>query len=811
MQIGGVIRMSSFVDALKEKMLLGDGAMGTMLVQNGLPSGESPEVWMLENPKKVQSIHQAYLAAGSQVVQTNTFGANRLKLQEYQAEHLVKEINITAAKLVREVVGNKAFVAGIVGPTGQFPAPLGEIPWLELVEIFREQVEALAQGGVDFIFLETFSDLGEIRAALYAAKEYTNLPVACSLTYSKGRTLTGTTPLVAAIVLEAMGADLIGANCSSGPEELLEIMEAYQQSTSLPLLVEPNAGIPELIDGQTVFRATPDFMVSYVEPFHKLGVNLLGACCGSTPEHILAMNEAIKTLENPAPLRNTLAIEDRLVTRLASRSKAITIGSGEPFRLIGERINPTARKAIAQAYRDNNYETILQEGLSQVEDGADLLDVNTGVAGLQENLLLPQAVHKLQMALDIPLVLDCTDPQALERGLQEYQGKALINSVNGDNRSLESILPLAKKYGAAVLGLTLNEHGIPSKAEERLTIARQIVEKAEEYGIPRSDIVIDCLVLTAATDPATAMETVRAIQLVKQELGVPTTLGLSNVSHGLPQRSWINATFLALTGGAGLDSAIANPQDNRIKETLLSVALLTGRDPGARNYLAQAAKIKPTLDTAKSSEKATLKNLSSCILNGQAETVTQLVSKLIDSHEPLTIIDQGIIPALVEIGDLFAAGKAYLPQLMLAGDAAKAAFEVLKEKLPSDSLVNKGTVVIGTVQGDVHDIGKNIVSALLENHGFRVIDLGKNVQTSDFIDTAKNEQADVIALSALMTTTAPGMAQVIQAVQEAGLKSKVIVGGAVVTADFAKEIGADGYGKDAVEAVKVVQNWLEER
>lgn len=802
--------MSHFIDTLKEKILLGDGAMGTMLVQNGLPAGESPEVWMLKNPEKVQSIHQAYLSAGSQVVQTNTFGANRLKLQEYQAEHLVKEINITAAKLVREAVGTKSFVAGIVGPTGQFPAPLGAIPWLDLVEVFREQVEALAQGGVDFIFLETFSDLGEVRAALYAAKEYTDLPVACSLTYSKGRTLTGTTPLVAAIVLEAMGADLIGANCGSGPEELLEIMEAYHHSTTLPLLVEPNAGIPELIDGQTVFRATPQHLASYVKAFQDLGINLLGACCGSTPEHIQTMGKALNALSNPAPIPNTRATGDKLITRLASRSKSITIGSGEPIRLIGERINPTARKIIAQAYRDDNYEAILQEGINQVEDGADLLDVNTGVAGLQESLLLPQAVHKLQMALDIPLVLDCTDPLALERGLQEYQGKALINSVNGEAKSLASILPLAKKYGAAVLGLTLNEKGIPEKAADRLAIARYIVHKAEEYGIPRSDIIIDCLVLTAATSPTAALETVRAIKMVKEELGVATTLGLSNVSHGLPQRSWLNATFLALAGGAGLDSAITNPQDNRIKETILSAALLTGRDPGARNYLAQAGKIAPPLDTVKSKEGATLATLNSCILNGQAEAVVQLLTKLLESHEPMTIINQGIIPALEEIGQRFTNGTAYLPQLMLTGDAAKAAFEALKDKLPSDAIANIGTVVIGTVQGDIHDIGKNIVSALLENHGLRVVDLGKNVLAEDFVRAAQKEEAEVIALSALMTTTAPGMAQVIKAVQQANLKCKVIVGGAVVTADFAKQIGADGYGKDAVAAVKLVQKWLRE-
>lgn len=798
--------MSQFLDVVNKQTLLGDGAMGTMLVTSGLPSGESPEVWMLSNPERVQAIHRAYLAAGSQVVQTNTFGATRLKLQEYQAAHLVEEINVTAARLVREVVGAEAFVAGIVGPTGQFPAPLGEISWLELVDVFREQVTSLAQGGVDFLFLETFSDLGEIRAALYAAKQYTSLPVACSLTYSKGRTLTGTTPEVAAIVLTAMGADLLGANCSTGPEELLEVMKSYRASTNLPLLVEPNAGVPELIEGQTVFRATPEYLAEFVKPFREAGVNLIGACCGSTPAHIQAMKEALQLLPDLTPA-STL---HKFTTRLTSRSKAVSLGTAQSPLIIGERINPTARKAIAQAYRDNNYDLIIQEGITQVEAGAHLLDVNTGVAGLAESLLLPQAVQKLQMSLDIPLVLDCTNPEALERGLQEYQGKALINSVNGEVKSLEAILPLAKKYGAAILGLTLNEKGIPEKAEERLEIASYIVQRAKEYGIPAEDIVIDCLVLTAATSPAAAMETIRAITLVKQELGVATTLGLSNVSHGLPQRSWLNATFLALALGAGLDSAIASPLDSRIKETFLAAALLTGRDPGARKYIAAAGKTVPTSEPFSNEQIGTLEHLQSCIFNGQQDVVTRLLEQLLLTHDTMAVINEGVIPPLEKIGDLFAKGEAFLPQLMLAGDAARAAFEYIKKKMPTGTIADKGTIIIGTVQGDIHDIGKNIVSALLENHGFRVIDLGKNVTATDFVYTAKQEKAQVIALSALMTTTAPGMAQVISEVHRAGLAVKVLVGGAVVTPDYAKQIGADGYGKDAVEAVKVVQAWLQE-
>lgn len=833
--------MSNFLSALHNKIMLGDGALGTMLVKEGLPPGENPELWMLSHPEKVQSITKAYLNAGSEVLQTNTFGANRLKLQEYNAQGRVKEINLTAARLVREVAGNKAFVAGIIGPTGYFPAPLSEYSWAELVDVFREQAEALQAGGVDFLFLETFSDLGEARAALFAAKNYTTLPVACSLTYTNGRTLTGTDPETAAVVLEAMGADLIGANCSTGPQELLPIMEAYQKATRLPLLVEPNAGLPELINGQTVYRETPAMMAEFVHPFLRLGVRLMGACCGSTPAHLQAMGEKVHTFRENTATSNetttatvttsaTATVTDHavkqscpLTTRLASRTRVITLGSGEFPRLIGERINPTARKAIAQAFRESKWELILQEGYEQVEKGAQLLDLNVGVPGLDQGELLRQGVRQLQMALDTPLVLDCTNPAALEKGLQEYQGKALINSVNGEEESLAAILPLAKKYGAAVLGLTLDENGIPEKAEERYKIAEKIVSRAKAYGIPPENILIDCLVLTAAANPALSLETIKAIALVKERLGVPCVLGLSNVSHGLPQRSWLNNAFLALALGAGLDAAIANPHDARIGETLAAGALLTGRDPSAVNYLQATGKalaLSSALtsetgnnagNTAAKEKALSLTTLHEYILQGLKEPIIPLLEKLLaeTNLEPLTIINDGIIPPLEKIGELYAQGKVFLPQLMLAGDAVKTAFSYLQTHFPASTGESKGTVVIGTVKGDVHDIGKNIVKALLENHGYKVIDLGKNVPAEAFIEAAQKEKAQLVGLSALMTTTMVEMEKIIAEIKNAKLPVQVIVGGAVVTAEYARQIGADGYGKDAVEAVKVVRTLLQ--
>jgi 5-methyltetrahydrofolate--homocysteine methyltransferase len=824
--------LSKFLAALQNKILLGDGALGTMLVKEGLPAGENPELWMLSHPEKVQNITCAYLAAGSDVLQTNTFGANRLKLQEYHAENQVWDINLTAARLVRAIAGDKAFVAGIIGPTGYFPAPLSDYNWSELVEVFREQAEALQEGGVDFLFLETFSDLGEARAALFAAKNYTNLPVACSLTYTNGRTLTGTDPATAAVVLEAMGADLIGANCSTGPQELLPIMEAYRKATGLPLLVEPNAGLPELIDGQTIYRETPAQMAQYVKPFLRLGVRLMGACCGSTPAHLQAMRAEVDSFDEEVVPRPAGAG----VTRLASRTHVVTLGPGVLPRLIGERINPTARKVIAEAYREQKWDTIVQEGLTQIEKGAELLDLNVGVPGLDEGELLAQGVRHLQMALDVPLVLDCTDPVALEKGLQEYQGKALINSVNGEDKSLDTILPLAKKYGAAVIGLTLDENGIPDNAADRFMIAKKIYKRAMELGIPKEDLLIDCLVLTAAAQPETAMETIGAIKLVKKQLGLTCVLGLSNVSHGLPQRSWLNNTFLALTLGAGLDAAIANPHDPRISETLASGALLTNRDPGAAHYLKVTGKAPlstpaaagssasagvtspspafPAFSTTPAADSSNtpvtgIAALQNYILQGQKEPIIPLLEELFaqPGTDPLTVVNEGLIPPLEKLGDLFGKGEVFLPQLLLAGEAAKTAFSYLQTHFPATT-GQKGTIVLGTVKGDVHDIGKNIVKALLENHGYRVVDLGKNVPAEAFIAAAKQEAAQIIGLSALMTTTMVEMEKIIAAIKKEQLPVFTMVGGAVVTADYAKQIGADAYGKDAVKAVKIVQSLL---
>jgi 5-methyltetrahydrofolate--homocysteine methyltransferase len=577
--------------------------------------------------------------------------------------------------------------------------------------------------------------------------------------------------------------------------------------------------MPELVDGITVYRETPDIMASFVEPFAKLGVRLLGACCGSTPEHIRAMAEKLADLP-PSLFQENRVLEAKrqFPTRLASRTKSVSLGMGELPRLIGERINPTARKVISQAFRDGKWDLILQEGYDQAEKGANILDLNVGVPGLDEGELLVNGIRQIQMSLDIPLVLDCTNPEALEKGLREYQGKALINSVNGEEKSLKAILPLAKQYGAAVLGLTLDENGIPERTEDRLKIAEKIVNRALEAGLAKEDVFIDCLALTAATNPALTMETIRAIGLVKKHLGVSCILGLSNVSHGLPQRSWLNNTFLALAVGAGLDAAIANPHDERIGETLAAGALLTGRDPGANNYLRAAGKapvlttlsntISPATGDPAQGGSVSPASLHDYIIQGQKEPLISLLDKLLENEAPLKIINEGIVPPLEKIGDLFAKGDVFLPQLMLAGDAVKTAFTYLKEHFPASDISSKETIILGTVKGDIHDIGKNIVKALLESHGYKVIDLGKNVPAQDFISCAKKENARIIGLSALMTTTMVEMNGIIKEIREENLPVKIMVGGAVVTEDYAQKIGADGYGKDAVEAVRLVRSLL---
>ncbi len=858
--------MQGIMEVFKQQFLISDGAMGTMLQTKGLPAGESPEVWMLTHPETILEISEAYAKAGARIIESNTFGANRLKLAEFGHQDSVGSINMTAVKLARQAAGDHGYVAGIIGPSGQFPAPIGALSFDELVEIFAQQAQALSLAGADIIYLQTFSDLGEARAAYLGARKVTNIPIAVSLTYDENqRTLTGTDPETAAAVFTALGADMLGANCSTGPAEMLEVIDRYRKCCKLPLLAEANAGIPVLADGRSHFPLTPQVMASYVPMFLESGVRYLGGCCGTTPQHIKEIAEAAKAWDG-----QVISGRQDLPASLASRSRTIYLGGNYPPRLIGERINPTARKVLAQALVAGDYSLLVREGADQLKVGADLLDVNTGLAGGDEVTNLTQVVLGLQQSLDCPLVIDTVNPQALEKALIHYHGKALINSVNGEAASLDTVLPLAKQYGAAVLGLTLDEKGIPDKAEDRLAIAERILDRALEEGIAKENVFIDCLVLAAATDPKLAAETLKAITLVKEKLGLVTALGLSNISHGMPKRPWLNHAFLAQALAAGLDAVIANPLDAGIRQTLAAGAFLTGRDPHGNRYIEQtkkedvlAASAAPAPAAAPSSpanpaissgpsgsaggaeatasaaasnsaapasdsgpqpnqkaEEETgsgtkspfsqhMLDLQQAIIINDQQRIRELIKPLTAEKNFIELVDQSIIPALEQAGDTYARGITFLPQLLLTADGAAFAFDYLKAAMPASAPKELETVVLGAVAGDIHDIGKNIVKALLSSYGYNIIDLGKSVPVQEFVRAAKEHNAQILGLSALMTTTMTEMEPVIRAIRAEGLDTKILVGGAVLTEEYAASIKADAYVKDGAEAHGIIRRLLD--
>ncbi|MDI6871509.1 MAG: homocysteine S-methyltransferase family protein [Bacillota bacterium] len=817
----GPARLGVFLD--RGPVLL-DGAMGTQLIAAGLRPGECPETWNTARPEAVRRIHQAYLEAGARVVTTNTFGANRRKLSAFGLGRAVAELNQAGVRLAREAVaaaGGNALVAGDVGPTGEFVEPFGPLSFAETYDVYREQIEALAAGGVDFIFLETFSDLGEARAAVLAARD-AGIPVACTFTFdAHGRTLLGADPETVAVVLEGLGAIFLGANCSLGPRELVPLIRRMAAVARVPVAVQPNAGLPRLEAGRAVYPQGPEEFGRAGEELLAAGATLVGGCCGTTPDHIRALRRAVEAAGKGGAPR--VAGGSRR-TLLAGPGGVVAIGPEELPVVIGERLNPTARKRLAEAVRAREFGVYRDEAKAQVAAGAKVLDLNVGVPGVDEAAAMRAAVAAVEAAVPVPLSIDSANAQALAAGLEIFHGRALLNSVNGKEEVLAEVLPLARRYGAAVLGLTLDERGIPPRAEERLAIARRIVAAAEAAGLRREELLIDCLVLAAGAQQAEVAETLRAVRLIREELGVGTVLGVSNVSHGLPGRSLLNATFLAMALGAGLDAAIVNPLDARVWETLQAGAVLVNRDRHARVYLATQPKEErrpQAADTAGSlpapaaarmpepppaAEGDSVAALYRAIVEGEAEKTPNLVAKALAGSDPLEIVDRAVVPALEEVGRRYEAGEYFLPQLMLSADAARAAFAELKPHLARGGApAGRGTVVLATVEGDIHDIGKNIVAVMLENHGFRVVDLGRDVPAARVVEAARAERAGLVGLSALMTTTMVGMGRVIEALQAAGLPAKVMVGGAVVTEEFARQIGADGYGRDAVAAVRLAQ------
>ncbi len=798
--------------------LLLDGAMGTMLQEAGaLPAGACPELLNLERPEAVAAVHRAYAQAGSMAVTTNTFGGNRVKLAAFGLEGKADEVNAAAVRLARQAVGKHVLVAGDMGPTGRFIAPLGDLPFGEAVEIFRRQAAALAEAGADLIVCETFSDLRELKAAVMGARSACSLPVIATMTFEpSGATLLGVSPEAAAVTLEAAGATAVGTNCGMGPEGIVAVLRRMAAFTSLPLVYQPNAGMPRLAGGRTVFPGTPGEVASPAEELLALGVGVLGGCCGTTPAHLSALAERLRGRSfAPRPLPDPGAV------RLASRSGVLFLGGRSPLRVIGERLNPTGRKALAAAVRAGDFSPYREGARAQAKAGADLLDVNVGVPGIDEPSAMALAVAAVQEGSALPLVIDSARPEALEAGLQAAEGKVLLNSVTGERESLELVLPLAARYGAAVLGLTLDNSGIPPRAEDRLAIAGRIRDAARRAGLPDSDLVIDGLTLSAGAEQENVAETLRVVALVREKLGLATSLGVSNVSFGLPAREPVNAAFLAMAAGHGLSAAIVNPHSAPVMETVGASRVILAQDPGSRAWIAGHPATQPSPGGAVApspprplSPSSPSDALRLAVIDGDDVKAGELARLLLSQGTPpLELGEKVLIPAMGEVGKRFARNIYFLPQVVASARAMKAAFAPVREAMAGLDLPVRGRVLMATVEGDIHDIGKNMVTTLLENHGFSVTDLGKNVPALAIAEAVAKAEApiDAVGLSALMTTTMGKMREAVALLKGRHPGLPVAVGGAAVTEEFAREIGADGWSADATAAVALFLRLIPER
>ncbi len=798
-----------FLKTINERVLVLDGAMGTMLQERGLKPGQSPEELNLTMPEVVAAVHKEYIDAGADIIVTNTFGGSREKLAHYGLEGRLHEINAAAVAIARKVAGDKVYVAASIGPTGRFVEPVGDLCFDSMATIFREQATALVEAGADIITLETFLDIKEIRAAIIAIREVsTNIPVIAMLTFdNNGRSVLGTSPEAAAITLEAVGADVVGSNCGLGVDGIYDILVAMRRVTVLPLISQANAGLPQLKEGKTLFPGTPAEMVAYHDRMLALGVRIIGGCCGTTPTHIAAMKKGLEGLNPPF----TKPVDKTGITFLSSRSGYVALGEGCRTAIIGERINPTGKKGFAAELREGKIAYIRKEAVEQVAAGATLLDINVGSPGIDEAAAMERAVFCVTGAVQVPLVLDSSSPEALERGLKSADGKVLVNSVSGEEKSLARVLPLVKKYGAAVIGLALDETGIPPSAEERLTVAEKIKSGVEAAGISPANLLIDSLTLTVSAEQKLALESLRTIRLVKERLGLNTVLGVSNISFGLPARPLISSAFFTMAMGAGLDAAIINPKEAPMMAAFRSSMVLFGKDSNAADYIEAYRGVAGVAHPAEPpvATDDIRGRLTTAVISGDAEGVTALVEyALNEGLTSMQVSNEGLLPGLEEVGRRFEKNLFFLPQVMRSAETMQRAFSRLKAELHGSGLVSAGKIMMATVEGDIHDIGKNIVCTLLENHGFEVIDLGKNVTAGKIVAEAKRLKVDAVGLSALMTTTMAEMENVLGKLKTAGVKTFTMVGGAVVTQEYADSIGADLYAKDAMEAVTKVKALL---
>lgn len=787
-------------DLLNKKRLYIDGGMGTLLQKRGLSAGELPELWNLTHADDITDIHLSYLKAGSNIITTNTFGANSIKFSNLK-EIIPAAIN-NAKRAIELFDGNKeeCFIAFDVGPLGRMLEPLGDMPFQKAVEIFSESIRMGAESGADLIIIETMTDSYETKAALLAAKESCDLPVFVTNAYDEtGKLLTGASPKAMIALLEGLGADAIGINCSLGPHQMKGIAEEYLKYSSLPVIVSPNAGMPRTENGKTVFDVDAEEFSLVMREIAEMGAAVLGGCCGTTPDYIKATVEKTKNLPfSPAQNKN--------LTLVSSYTHAVEIGN-DPI-LIGERINPTGKKRFKEALREGDINYIVNEGIAQQEKGVHILDVNVGLPEIDEDEMLVKSVKELQSVLDLPLQLDTAKKSSMEKAMRIYNGKPLVNSVNGKQEVMDEILPLVKKYGGVVIALTIDETGIPETAEGRKAIAEKILKECEKYGIDKKDIIVDPLAMAVSSDDNSAKITLDSVKLIKNELGLKTSLGVSNVSFGLPSRETLNAYFLSLAFMNGLDCAIINPFSDAMMGSYRTYMALMGKDKSCAEYIdffkdfaPVQAKSASTVKTEDTDENPLIR----AIVKGLKEPSFTEAQKALQSAEPLEIINTQIVPALDKVGKLFEEKKMYLPQLLMSAEAASRAFDAVKSVMKDSGLKESKKIILATVKGDIHDIGKNIVKTLLENYGFTVIDLGKDVAPERVLEAAKKEKADIVGLSALMTTTTEAMAETVRLLNEELPQVKTVVGGAVLTKEFAEKIGATFYAKDAMETVRFAQ------
>lgn len=812
-----------FRTLLKQKILILDGATGTNLQRAGMPTGVCPEVWILEHPEILVNLQVDYINAGSNIVYAPTFSGNRIKLEEYGWENELESINRRLVALSKEAVaktGYRAYVAGNLTMTGRQLYPIGKLTLEELIDVYKEQIRVLVKADVDLLVVETMMSLAEARAALIAAKETCELPVIISMTYNEdGRTLFGTDPETAVTVLQSLGADVIGINCSTGPAEMIPMVERMRRFATVPILTKPNAGMPELVDGETVYAMTPEQFAEYGRQLVEAGAGIIGGCCGTTKEHITALAQTVRLMDVP----EVTAEKKRL---LASERQMLEIDINGGFLVVGERINPTGKKKLQAQLKEGKLDLVVQMAEEQERNGAAVLDINMGMNGIDEDAMMQKVIYEVTNTVNLPLCIDSSHVDIIEHALRIYPGRALINSISLEKEKFERLLPIARKYGAMFILLPLSDEGLPKNMEEKKQIIHTIYDRALELGFAKEDIVVDGLVATVGANKKAALETLGTIEYCKRELGLATICGLSNISFGLPERSFVNTAFLTMAISRGLTMAIANPSQELLMNAAFASDLLLNKEGADVRYIENVKTLSVVsgatgagtagktagvghndLDGAATGVHS---RLYENVLKGNKRTMLEDVKAyLAEDGSPRSVIEEHLIPAINEVGELFDQKKYFLPQLIASAEAMELAISYVEPLLPKAKNGKKmPTIVMATVEGDIHDIGKNLVVLMLKNYGYRVVDLGKDVPKEVIIDAAIKENAAIIGLSALMTTTMMRMKDVVEYAREKQVKAKIIIGGAVITQSFADEIGADGYSKDAAEACRLVERLL---